>query len=259
MRRSNLHSLEMTAAFWLREDQPVLMSGKISRWDHCDLNPQAKRACLHPCRASHLPRHLRRPAHRDAASPSTPRSRDIRSTRSRPTLTNKLASVHHASRAHPKSASPRSRPPYTTSLASQFATGAVVTDTGISMFLDDNSELSYTYNATTNQLTQIQNGSTYVLLDGVQNFQIKLEPMQSADSIKSGKMTYDLLMRATILLTVRTNAANLHRIQRRPAMQTVHPQFLLRQPCRRYAVSASNFHVNLPSFHPIFAVLEQFR
>jgi hypothetical protein len=66
--------------------------------------------------------------------------------------------------------------------------------------------LSYVYNSTTKQLTQIQNGSTYVLLDGVDNFQIKLEPMQSANSIKTGAMTYDLLMRATILLTVRTNS-----------------------------------------------------
>jgi Tfp pilus assembly protein PilW len=95
--------------------------------------------------------------------------------------------------------------PKTTALATTFSKGTIVTDTGIAMFTDDGVELDYVYDDTNKQLLLIQGGTSHVMLHGVDAFQVKLEPMRSADSIKTGQMTYDRLMRATVLLTVRTN------------------------------------------------------
>jgi hypothetical protein len=47
-------------------------------------------------------------------------------------------------------------------------------------------------------------GTSRVLLEGVQAFQVKMEPMKSAAAIKSGG-AFDLLKRATILITIKTS------------------------------------------------------
>lgn len=97
--------------------------------------------------------------------------------------------------------------PYTSAKITSFATGQTVTDTGISMYDNNNSQITYMYDAASEQLRVIQGTATHVLLNGVTSFQVTMQPMQSANSIKTGSMTYDLLMRATILISVHTNAS----------------------------------------------------
>jgi len=94
--------------------------------------------------------------------------------------------------------------PYTTSLLANFAAGQTVTDTGIQMY-DDAGTLTRYYLDATNQRLMMRTGSSTprVLLEGVTNFSMTLEPMRSSTSIRTGGV-YDLLSRATILLTVRT-------------------------------------------------------
>lgn len=47
-------------------------------------------------------------------------------------------------------------------------------------------------------------GKSHVMCDGVETFTVRMEPMRSADSIRTGG-SWDLLKRATLLLTVKTN------------------------------------------------------
>ena len=96
--------------------------------------------------------------------------------------------------------------PYTAAQVTNFSKGQIVTDTGISMFDDSSTQTTYLFDSASQELRQIRAGTTHVLLSGVKNFQIKMEPMKSANSVKTGSQTYDLLMRATIQVTVATNS-----------------------------------------------------
>jgi hypothetical protein len=96
--------------------------------------------------------------------------------------------------------------PDTAGLATQFAGGATVTDTGIDMYDAGNRPLTFRYDAANKRLLAVSNGTTYVMAQGVESFQVKMEPMRSSASVKTGG-GWDLLRRATITLSVRTNAA----------------------------------------------------
>ena len=94
-------------------------------------------------------------------------------------------------------------------LAADFATGKLVADAGIQMYDDDDVLHVYQYQPDTKRLVHQASGETHVLLEGVEQFQVKFEPMRSAASVKTGG-GYDLLKRATILLTIRTNDTVAH-------------------------------------------------
>jgi len=96
--------------------------------------------------------------------------------------------------------------PYTSALVTNFSKGQIVTDTGVSMFDDSGTQTTYLFDVPSQELRQIRGGVSHVLLSGVKNFQIKMEPMKSANSVKTGSQTYDLLMRATVQVTVATNS-----------------------------------------------------
>ena len=93
--------------------------------------------------------------------------------------------------------------PYTATAASAFATGQTVTDIGIDLFDVNGIETDFRYDAPTQRILAVVAGKTYVLASGVTAFSIKLEPMRSPESIRTGGGWY-LLQRATISLTVRT-------------------------------------------------------
>jgi prepilin-type N-terminal cleavage/methylation domain-containing protein len=93
--------------------------------------------------------------------------------------------------------------PDSSSAASSFAVGATVTDIGIDLFDTNNVETIFRYDAPTQRILAIVGGKTYVLASGVTAFSIKMEPMRSAESIRTGG-GWDLLQRATISLTVKT-------------------------------------------------------
>ena len=93
--------------------------------------------------------------------------------------------------------------PLTASVVTQFAGGVIVNDIGINMFTNANVPVTYQYDAANQQLLMIDNNVTHVMLHGVTAFQITMQPMQSATSLKTGG-PFDLLERATITLTVQT-------------------------------------------------------
>lgn len=92
--------------------------------------------------------------------------------------------------------------PYTAEVTS-FVAGTIVTDIGIDMLRDDGTAVSFFYDSTTQQLKYKQGVNTAVLLNGVTAFTIKMEPMKSTANARSGG-NYDLLMRATVLITLQT-------------------------------------------------------
>jgi hypothetical protein len=93
--------------------------------------------------------------------------------------------------------------PYTPALSSSFATGATVTDTGLSMYDEDGRLLTFRHDATTKRLLLVTPTGTYVMARGVDSFTVTLEPMRSAQSVRTGG-GWDLLKRATFQITVRT-------------------------------------------------------
>ncbi len=97
--------------------------------------------------------------------------------------------------------------PYTASKSADFAGGSIVTDTGIQMYDPRNVLIVYRYDAANQRLLAIVNGESYPLLEGVQNFTVTMEPMRSAESVRTGG-SWDLLERATLLLTLKTNDLN---------------------------------------------------
>jgi Tfp pilus assembly protein PilW len=95
--------------------------------------------------------------------------------------------------------------PATSSLLDNFAAGQIVTDSGISMFDEHGEEVTYAFNAAAQRIEVTRDGATRTLVNGVTQFTVTLEPMRSSTSIRTGG-PYDLLNRATILMTVRTVA-----------------------------------------------------
>lgn len=88
-----------------------------------------------------------------------------------------------------------------------FDSGATVTDTGIEM-LDLNGKLvKFEWDVPTKRLLVMADGRTNVLAYGVENFTVRMEPMRSATSVRTGG-GYDLLKRATVNITVRTTEEN---------------------------------------------------
>jgi type II secretory pathway pseudopilin PulG len=100
--------------------------------------------------------------------------------------------------------------PYSATARTEFRNGlAVVDDTGIEMRTADGSSVTYRYDAAADRVLVDVGGRTHVLLEGVDSFVVRLEPMKSTAHVKAG-LEYDLLRRATILLTVRaTDQTNL--------------------------------------------------
>jgi prepilin-type N-terminal cleavage/methylation domain-containing protein len=100
----------------------------------------------------------------------------------------------------------REHQPVTAALATQFAAGQVVTDVGLTMLQTDGTEVTFRYDAATHKLLAETGGQSHTMVEGVTQFQVILEPMRSATSIKTGG-GWDLLKRATILISVRTTSA----------------------------------------------------
>lgn len=96
--------------------------------------------------------------------------------------------------------------PVTPAVLSSFAQGLVCTDTAIVMYTSDNQLISFRHDAASQRLILSQNNTDRILAEGVQQFRVTYEPMRSPTSIRTGG-DYDLLMRATILLTIQNNAS----------------------------------------------------
>ena len=102
-----------------------------------------------------------------------------------------------------------------------FMMGAVVTDGGIKMVDASESPITFRFNPTNGLLTATDGtGAEYVVLRGVEKFEIKFEPMRSHDAVRRGELGFDRLRRATVLLTVRT-AGNSVDIDETVASQSV--------------------------------------
>jgi hypothetical protein len=103
---------------------------------------------------------------------------------------------------------------------SGFKDGLIVTDTGLVMLDANDAQVSYKFDAPTSELRATDgSGREYVLLRGVKKFELKLEPMRSQQSVRTGG-PYDRLMRATILITIRT-AGNSADVDEKVASQEV--------------------------------------
>jgi hypothetical protein len=85
-----------------------------------------------------------------------------------------------------------------------FEMGLVVTDKAIVMIDVNNRQVGFEYDTANGTLIATdQSGTEYVLLRGVENFEVKFEPMKTQQSLRTGG-PYDRLLRATVRLTVRT-------------------------------------------------------
>lgn len=92
--------------------------------------------------------------------------------------------------------------PYDADAEDDFRAGLVVDDTGVEMLTSDGDAVVYRYDAPGKRVLAEVNGTTHTLLEGVEQFSVRMEPMRSPSYIKAG-LEYDLLKRATILLTIR--------------------------------------------------------
>jgi hypothetical protein len=85
-----------------------------------------------------------------------------------------------------------------------FAAGKTVTDGGITMFDHNNQLATYRYDPATKIVNFIGNdGKSYPLIHGVEEFIVTLEPMRSPSAVRTGA-GYDLLKRVTVQITVKT-------------------------------------------------------
>jgi prepilin-type N-terminal cleavage/methylation domain-containing protein len=97
--------------------------------------------------------------------------------------------------------------PDNTGLAAEFATGKTVTDIGISMFdlSDPPTPITFRHDVPNRRVIAIVNNVPHTLCEGVEGFAVRMEPMRSAKSLRTGG-SWDLLRRVTILITVRSNS-----------------------------------------------------
>ena len=102
--------------------------------------------------------------------------------------------------------------PITSTPRLKFETGATVTDTGIEMFDLNDNLVKFEWDVPKKRLMVTVDGKTHVLAQGVENFSVRMEPMRSAVSVRTGG-DYDLLRRATVTLTVRTTAESSESIE----------------------------------------------
>ncbi|MBC8108317.1 MAG: prepilin-type N-terminal cleavage/methylation domain-containing protein [Anaerolineae bacterium] len=95
-----------------------------------------------------------------------------------------------------------------------FANGTLVTDTGISMFNEAGEQIDVEFDAVNHRIVMSKDGTAHVLARGVVAFQVKMEPMKSPAAIRAGG-DFDLLRRATILLTLQTagNLADMNEVE----------------------------------------------
>ena len=85
-----------------------------------------------------------------------------------------------------------------------FKAGLIVTDDAITMLDANDKPVVFKFDPGQGRLLAVDPlGTEYTLLRGVEKFQIKFEPLMSQESKRIGGV-YDRLMRATILITVRT-------------------------------------------------------
>ena len=88
---------------------------------------------------------------------------------------------------------------------SAFEDGIVVSDKAIDMIDINNRHVGFEFDPANGTLIATdKSGMEYVLLRGVENFEVKFEPMKTQQSLRAGG-NYDRLLRATIRLTVRTS------------------------------------------------------
>jgi len=93
--------------------------------------------------------------------------------------------------------------PYNSTPLASFSIGSTVTDHGISMYDQDDNLVTYRYDSTNKLLYCATEDAERVMLEGVEQFDVVMEPMRSAASIKTAG-AYDLLRRAIITLSVKT-------------------------------------------------------
>jgi prepilin-type N-terminal cleavage/methylation domain-containing protein len=93
--------------------------------------------------------------------------------------------------------------PHTASLAANFAGGFTVVDTGLDMFNSNGVAMNFYYDAPNQRVLATYNGTPHVLAEGVTAFQMTLEPMRSAESLRTAGGC-DLLRRATVLMSIKT-------------------------------------------------------
>lgn len=97
----------------------------------------------------------------------------------------------------------RAHAPADAALRRQFAEGATVTDSAIAMFDETGVEVVYRWDRDASCLMAEIDGTPHILARGVEAFAVRMEPMRSAASLRTGG-AWDLLRRAEILLTIRT-------------------------------------------------------
>lgn len=94
--------------------------------------------------------------------------------------------------------------PVSDSAIDAFVAGTSVTDRGIQLITPQGEIVSFFYDSDNQRLIASESGHDHVLLRDVTAFDVRMVPMRSATSIKTGG-GFDLLARATITLTLRTN------------------------------------------------------
>lgn len=86
-----------------------------------------------------------------------------------------------------------------------FMVGTTVTDTGISMYDETDTLITFKYDSANKKVICVNGTSEHVMLEGVEQFDVVLEPMRSPSSVKTAG-SYDLLRRAIITIGIKTNA-----------------------------------------------------
>jgi hypothetical protein len=97
--------------------------------------------------------------------------------------------------------------PYDSYMRTYFQMGYMMSGRGISMMDDDSNQVDFYHDWETQRLIAVHDGTEYTLLDGVTAFSVNLEPMRSAQAVKTGG-SFDLLRRATITMTIQTSATS---------------------------------------------------
>jgi type II secretory pathway component PulJ len=99
----------------------------------------------------------------------------------------------------------RAHAPVNSGPLASFSVGSTVTDHGIAMFDDNNNEITYQYDSANKRLLCLTGTTQHTMLEGVEQFDVSLEPMRSEAAVKAAG-AYDLLRRATITMAVQTTA-----------------------------------------------------
>ena len=101
-----------------------------------------------------------------------------------------------------------------------FKLGLTTVDTGITMTDANDRPLAFRFDTLDKRLIAIDAlGTEYTLLRGVERFEIKFEPLRSQEAKRVGGV-FDKLLRATILVTVRTSG-NSADVDERVGAQTI--------------------------------------